>query len=344
MELDIPFRTFVKIFLAALVVYALIQLWGLMTLVFVAILLAVTLEPLVDWLKNHRVPRWASIALVALFMVGCASVFVLVIFPSIFEQMGAVLKDIPKIRDEIVSHIPNGSVIEPGLKRFLRDPPVGKTEELPKHLLTIGGSAMGGISSLFLVMILCLYFLIDGPRAFRWILDFFTADKKEKLEQTGREVSQIIFAYVAGQVITSFFVFVYVLIVLSALKVPAALVLACLASVFDILPLVGFVMSASLAALLALTVSVKTAGLVLVLYVVYNACENYFIVPKIYGNRLKLSTLAVLLSLLVAGSLAGIMGAIIVLPLVASYPIVERIWLKEYLGRRVLEKHADPGV
>jgi predicted PurR-regulated permease PerM len=68
--------------------------------------------------------------------------------------------------------------------------------------------------------------------------------------------------------------------------------------------------------------------------------ENYFIVPKVYGNRLKISTLTVLMACLAAGLVAGVVGVILILPVVASYPILERIWLEPYLGRGTVEKHA----
>lgn len=67
--------------------------------------------------------------------------------------------------------------------------------------------------------------------------------------------------------------------------------------------------------------------------------ETYFIVPKVYGKSLRLSTLTVLLGLLVGSLLAGLPGARAALPLVASYAVIERIWLKHYLGEGVADKH-----
>ena len=67
----------------------------------------------------------------------------------------------------------------------------------------------------------------------------------------------------------------------------------------------------------------------ILLYLFYHAVENYVLVPKIYGNSLRLSTLTVLLSLTVAGIIAGVGGAIAALPIAASFPVIERIWLKK---------------
>ena len=65
----------------------------------------------------------------------------------------------------------------------------------------------------------------------------------------------------------------------------------------------------------------------------------FYIGPKVYGGVLKLSTLTVLISCLAAGMLAGAIGIIIVLPIVASYPIIERYWLKPFLERDTVSKH-----
>src|SRR6185436_20547453 len=92
--------------------------------------------------------------------------------------------------------------------------------------------------------------------------------------------------------------------------------------------------------LFALTVSPLTAVAVLALYLAYHALENSVIIPRVYGKRLRLSTPVVLVALLIGGSLYGILGAVLVLPLVAAYPIIERIWLHEYLSDEVLKDHS----
>src|SRR5205814_2354884 len=73
-------------------------------------------------------------------------------------------------------------------------------------------------------------------------------------------------------------------------------------------------------------------------YVAYHVIENYFIVPKVYGDRLRLSTLTVLVCCLAAALVAGVVGVILVLPVVASYPILERIWLQPCVERDTVQK------
>ena len=79
--------------------------------------------------------------------------------------------------------------------------------------------------------------------------------------------------------------------------------------------------------------------MVLILYLVFHVIENYFIVPKVYGKNLRLSTLTVLLGLLAGVLVAGIPGSLAALPVIASYAAIERIWLKPFLRDGVSEKH-----
>ena len=90
----------------------------------------------------------------------------------------------------------------------------------------------------------------------------------------------------------------------------------------------------------SLHVKESTLQWVIVAYTIYHMFETYFIVPRVYGNTLRLSTLAVLIALIVGATLQGIVGAVLILPVVAAYPIIERIWLKDYLAPEVLDDHA----
>jgi predicted PurR-regulated permease PerM len=86
------------------------------------------------------------------------------------------------------------------------------------------------------------------------------------------------------------------------------------------------------AALIAFVVSPMAALIVVVSFLLYHWTEAYFIGPRTFGLTLRLPTLAVVLGLVVGYALMGILGAMLVLPLIAAYPIVEKEWLKDYLA------------
>jgi CheY-like chemotaxis protein len=186
---------------------------------------------------------------------------------------------------------------------------------------------------------MAVYLLIDGKRAFIWFSDFFSAPVRLKLRATAKQTAPVISAYVSAQIFTCFLCGFFSFTLLTILKVPAALTLAAVASLLDVMPILGFLMTLIPAIILGLAVSPATAGIILVAYLFYHAFEVYVLLPIIYRRNLKLRSLVMILSVLVAWTLGGILAAIAVLPVVASYPIFEKIWLAKFLGRQVIHKH-----
>jgi len=202
-----------------------------------------------------------------------------------------------------------------------------------------GPTVLEATTGFFLVLIVSLYFLADGQRIYEWLLALLPQRHRRKVGQAVPEIASVVSHYMVGQVITSILCGIFAFAVLAILNVPNALLLAVMASVFDVLPIIGFFLFTIPAVVMAWTVSTPTAAIVAALYVTYHIVENYFIVPKVYGDRLRLSALTVLISCLAAGIVAGVIGIIIILPVVASYPIVERLWLHPYLQPDTVDKH-----
>jgi predicted PurR-regulated permease PerM len=200
-------------------------------------------------------------------------------------------------------------------------------------------SLLRALMLLTIGMILTVYLLIEWKRTMEWLIAFVPKSHRSKVRLTLYEARVIMFGYVAGNVATSIFAAIFVFVALTILKVPAALLLALLAGVFDFVPVLGFALSGVPAVVLASTVSPATAVLVVGLYILYHFIENYFIAPKVYGTELRLSNLAVLISFAVGAELGGVIGALLALPFAAAYPAVERIWLSERLESDTVEKH-----
>ena len=102
---------------------------------------------------------------------------------------------------------------------------------------------------------------------------------------------------------------------------------AAIATICDLVPVVGFISSLALSSLVALTVSPTTSLILAGLYVGYTAIENYLIIPRVYGETMKLSRLAVLLSVLAGVALGGITEIFLILPLVGPWHSIEQFWI-----------------
>jgi len=337
-EVHIPIISTLKVFAALVCAYAVYVLWPLLLLVFLALFLAVTLHSFVDWLDSRRIKHWVSLLAVIGGLVGVLCVSTALLVPALLDQVSHFGGELPRLREEALSQIPLDWGVRQNVEHLLdtnwsvADPWLG-------HVVSAGGVAINGLADIALVLVIALYLLIDGGKTYEWLLAFFSPLHRRKLRLTGHEISKVIFGYVSGQVITSLLVMIFTYLVLSGLRVPGALSLSILAGILDILPILGFIISTVPAVLLALTVSPRTAIVVLVLYLVFHVLENYLIVPKVYGKNLRLSTLTVLLGLLVGVLLAGIPGSLAALPVIASYAAIERIWLKPFLRDGVSEKH-----
>jgi len=340
-EVRLPLATIVKVLLTALLVWAVLQLVPHFFLFLLTLLFAVTLSPAVAWLERRGLSRGAAVGVVGASLVTAILAFIFLVIPTLTEQVYALIQNLPAYRAGVEARLSHEHPLLNGLVLQILDLPASpRVVASLKQPLAWGQVAVVGVTVTILVIVLTLYLLLDGKRAYAWLLAYVPRHHRKKIAETIPEVSDVVIAYMQGQLVTSFLYGAFALIVLTVFHVPAAIPLAFLAAICDILPILGVIISTAPAVLLALTVSPAAAVAILLLYAVYHLFENYVIVPKVYGRRLSLSTFAVLLAVVLGGSLFGILGAVLVLPLVAAYPIVERIWLHEYLSDEVLKDHS----
>jgi predicted PurR-regulated permease PerM len=339
-DLYVPTKTIIKLLLWILVTWLLVKLWPELIYLSLSLLLAVALNPLVKRLGRLGLGRGTSVAFIALAMLGLAVLVIAFVVPPLLEQGSQVAANFPAFRDQAQRHLPQNPLVRSLVSELLLLPTRPEVARQLNKPLIWGQMALSGVATTSVVLIVALYLVLDGRRLYAWLLAYVPRRHRVKAARTVPEVSQVVFGYVRGQLITSALFSGFTALVLWTLDVPASLPLALLAGICDILPVVGIVIATAPAVLLALTVSPGVAAAVATLYVGYHLLEAYVIVPKVYGRSLRISTLGVLLALLVGGALQGILGAVVVLPLVAAYPIIERIWLRDYLAPEVIQDHS----
>ncbi|MBC7741205.1 MAG: AI-2E family transporter [Bdellovibrionaceae bacterium] len=335
---DVAPSFFVKIALFAFTIFLVFKLAKLGLLFFIAILIAVSLNPLVDRLQKYKLPRYLAIGLVTLLLGSVLMWVGLGLAPAVYAQLQVIVAALPNIQEQILSEFPPKSLIG---RIFFKLSISGDSDPnlWLDPAINFLRSTMHVLTEFFMILIMAVYLLIDGKRAFIWFSDFFSAPVRLKLRATAVQTAPVVSSYLSAQIFTSFLCGVFSFTLLTTLKVPAALTLAAVAAILDVMPILGFLMTLVPATVLALTVSPATAGIVLIAYGLYHTFEVYILLPIIYRRNLKLRTLVMLISVLVAWTLGGILLAMAILPVVASYPIIEKIWLAKYLGRHVIQKH-----
>jgi predicted PurR-regulated permease PerM len=332
--IDIRWAALLKVIAAAALVWAWLRLVELVLVVVVAVLLAVTLNPVIDWFERHGWARWSAAALVFIVLIAGVGVFGWLTWTSIADQGSFAFSHLSAFERDLMDRLPS----------WIRDAIGGDAgaavpSALGSSALRVARSTLSALVVGVLALILTLYLVVEAESTREWLLAFVPKRKRPRAEQTLDEAHRVVFAYVAGNVLTSVLAGVFVFVLLTISKVPAALLLALIAALFDFVPVIGFIASGIFAIAMALTVSPTTGLIVGALYGGYHLAENYLISPWAYGDRLKLSNVAVILAFAVGATLAGVIGALIALPVAAAYPAIERIWLRDALPPETVGEH-----
>lgn len=337
-HVDISAAAIAKVLVALVIVWLWLRLWRLVLLVMVAAFLAVALDPFVTALSRRRLPRQLAASLVGLALVGVLGGFFALTGSSLAGQAHVLGDRLLRFEQQILDLLP------PAVVRLLPVTPMtpgAGVSIIAGRAFDAGRAIVGALLVVALAVVLMIYLLIDGRRTYEWLVAYVPRAHRARVHATAIAGRRAVIAYVRGNVVTSLFAGAFVFVAMLALHVPGALLLALLAAVCDFVPVLGFILSAAPGVLLALTVSVPVALIALGLYGLYHFVENYYIGPRVYGSELRLSSLAVLLAFAVGAQIAGVVGALVALPFAAMYPVIEEVWLREYLAPEAAEEHRD---
>jgi predicted PurR-regulated permease PerM len=332
--IEITWKSILKVMVAIALAWLWLQLYQITLLLIVAVLLAVTLNPAVEWLQHRGAARWVASTVVSFILLALVVGFFWLTWSSLSEQATYLAKQVTGRQAELLDRLPVW------MRNSIQPPTTGDvTSYAAPYALKLAQSTTTAIGVGILGFVLMIYLLIEADETRDWLLAFVPHRHRAKAEQTIHECERVIVAYAVGNAITSVIATAFTLVVLWWLKVPAALLLAVMAGLSDFVPVIGFIVSSIPAVLLALSVSTTTALLVVAAYVVYNIVESYLISPWAYGNRLKLSNVAIILAFAAGAEIAGVIGALIALPFAAIYPSIERIWLRGKLADDTVREH-----
>ena len=335
----VPWATLLKIAAAVLAAWVCLRLWPTVELLLFAGLIAIALSPVVRTLEKRRVTRGRAVLLLALAVVVLGGAFAFFVLPPLMAQVSAMWKGLPAIRASISRSLESGGLSARVLLPLLDLPHGPEVDAWLARPLVWGPPAFEAAGGAVVVVVLSLYLLLDGPKVVAWLLAYAPRAHRRKMGDMVPELFAVVQAYTTGQLVASSLFGAFALVVISASGVPGALPIAFLAALCDVIPVAGIVIVTVVAALSALTVGPPTALVVAALFVAYHLFELYVLLPRLYGNRLRLSTLTVLLAILAGGTLGGIPGAVLALPLVAAYPVVEKHWLDEWLHPDAVADH-----
>lgn len=340
LRLRIPFITMVKVALFLLLVTVTIEIVPLLAIIYIAAMLAVVMAAAVGWLEKKGVRRGFGLTLIAAAIFTCVLLFLFVAVPAMFSEIKDLIHNAPQIARRLERQMPAAAPYIKSITAQATSPPQpGKQTEWLARGAIAGWYAVEAIMAIFLTLVIAVYFVIEGKIALAWLVSFASDETRKKLVLTADEIEPVLLAYMRGQLITSTLAGGVALATALAMHIPGAIPLAVLAFVGDFVPVLGFIAAIVPALALALLVSPLAVVVVIAAYIGYHLVENYYVVPRVYGKAMRLSTLAVLLTVSFGGMVYGPAGAVLILPLAAAYPPIERIWLRRRLAPDTISKH-----
>ncbi len=307
-----------SLLLVAASLWLLIRLWPVLLAVVAALVVAGTLSPAVRWLEERRVSRGLGIAIVFTSFLVLGVLAAVLTIPTLVTQAASLLEHEPALRAQLSDALATHHLTIP-LARWLRG--------LPADALTsaVGAGAVAvsmrafevvayGLSALFLA----LYVLIDRDRLRGGLFAVVPRSHHIRLSRIMASLETIVGSYIRGQMLTSLLMSVFTFVLLTACGVKNALALAAFAGLADVLPYIGPVLSVGPAVLAAIPRGTVIAVVVLVAMSAYEELESRVIIPRVYGRALRLPSSVVLFALLAGGTLMGILGALLALPVAAT--------------------------
>jgi predicted PurR-regulated permease PerM len=300
-------------------------------IIYISALFAVVVTPAVQAIRRIHLGKWRpgrGLAVLVLLLSGLLglALFALVALPPIIADVQGLASDWPRRAAELsqrIHRLPFTQNFDPAaLQKYLASALGG--------VVGVFKGIAGGLFGFFSWLILTAYFILDGERAFYWAMSLFPAPQRERLEPTLLRAERRVRLWLVGQGALMLILGASSTVVFGLLRIKYFYALGVFAGIANIVPIVGPLLSVTLAGIVAAVDSGGKLAGVLIFYLIYQQVENAFLTPHIMKTTVDLPPLAVIIALSLGGALAGVLGALIAVPSAALVAVL----IDEYLVKR----------
>jgi predicted PurR-regulated permease PerM len=299
---------------------------SILVLIFIALFLAIGLNPAVARLRAWRLPRGAAVAIVALTVVGLLAGGIVALIPPLVSQTTELINNVPEYiqslqRNETVNELVQRYDILNKVTSALNAGTVGNAVGG-----VVGGARLvfGTVFRLLTVLVLTIYFMAAFDRIRETGYSLVPASRRARVRLLTDEILTKVGAYMVGAlaiaVVAGASTFVLALII--GLAYPFAL--AVVVAICDLIPQIGATLGAIIVSLVGLASSLTDGIVCIIFFVVYQQVENYLIYPIVMRRSVKVSDVAAVVAALLGVGLFGVIGALIAIPMVAGIQLIMR--------------------
>jgi predicted PurR-regulated permease PerM len=304
----------------------------IVVIVLLAVILAYALEPPLSW-AQRILPRGLAALLIYALALGLFVLGILLITPPTIDQSAALAQKLPGYLDQLKGYQPLAGLDLAGELRAVAQSTVSSAISLVEAIA-------GGLVSAALVLVLGFWFVVDGRRMADVVIRLFPENQRDKARFVQDAVSQVVGAYIRGQLLMA------TIIGLSAgtgswlLGVHYPVLIGILAFFFELIPMVGPILASLPAVMISLTQPWPLVVYVIIFFVVMQVFENNVLAPRITGGAVGLHPAIALLAVVVGAELGGIVGALFAVPVAGVASVLIAATWKGWRGEPVVVERA----
>jgi predicted PurR-regulated permease PerM len=306
-------------------VLILMSIGQILLLIGMAIIIAVGLDPAVSWLIGRGLPRWVSVSIVLAVALGIFVGFLALAIPVLVKQTTHLANDIPNYLHVLrnphtfLGHLNSRFHFVSKVQKFLSK---SGTSAIAGGVLGVGKVVADLLEAVLVVGILAIYLLADLPRVKRGLYRFAPNSRRARVVLLTDEIMVRIGGYVLGNLLTSVIAGIGTWGWATAFNIPYAFLLGFMVALLDLIPIIGSTVGGIIVSLIGLTVSFPIAVATAVFYVVYRFLEDYLLTPRIMARTVQVPGLLTVIATLIGGTLLGIIGALIAIPVAAALKLL----------------------
>ena len=304
---------------------------NILLMVYVSALFAMGISPLVQMIERRRLlpvgprfPRWLAILLIYAAILGALIIIASIVIPPLVDQANELRRTLPeKIAQAQAQLIRFGILRRPiTISEAVQQAPAGGSGAAVSTIFGAVRGVLGGIFGTITMILLTFYMLVDSNEIFSFFVKLFPRRHRAQVRSISATVVSKVSAWLGGQLLLALIIGLTSALGLGLMGVPYFYVLALISAVGEMIPMVGPILSAIPAILVAVSVSPALAAGVAVFFIVQQQLENTVLVPKIMGRQVGLSAVTVIVALGIGGQLLGVVGAILAVPTAAIVQVL----------------------
>lgn len=323
MYINITALTVVKIILLFILFYFLFIIRDVLVVLFISLVLASAFDPWVDWMQNKKIPRGIGIVIIYLGVFLLFGGAIALIIPPIIDQIKELSSTFPALLSKAMSTF--SALRDYSVQHGLIDNVKEYLGSMTSNLGTAAGgvystvtSFFDAIFSFFLILVITFYMVVAENAMKKLVVSLAPTQYQVYIMQLINRMQKKVGLWLRGQIILSFTIFLLTYIGLLILRVKYALVLALIAGLMECIPYIGPTISAIPAIFLSFFQAPILAAFVAVLYYIVQLVENNIVVPKLMQKVVGLNPIVSIAVLLIGFKVAGIVGAILSIPVATA--------------------------